>query len=139
MIDIITSYVYNGSVIGDFSYVEWLPFYDYGYYLFGICVVYFILKFLKQSFMSTCLYILFESSLLVLPVLYVLTRFYTPTPSDIYQWWVIIQFIIYFIIALIRSIIRIGEFQTKEEYVNHIKEKHPDIHDKYFGEKEDEH
>ena len=60
MIDLITSYVFNGSITGFTGYAKWLPFYDYGYYILGLLFISFTFgivgyKFLHNVFKYFCI------------------------------------------------------------------------------------
>lgn len=139
MIELITSSVYNGSITSMSNYFEWLPFYGYGWYLSGLLMITLFVNFIRNRFLTRAFMFLFISAIISLPILYVLNIIYQPTPNNIYQWWVIIQFVCFAVIGFINTVLIIGEYDSKEEYMNHVKEEHPDIWNRYFGDKEDEH
>jgi len=103
MIDLITSYVFNGSTFGFNTYMNWLPFYDYGYYVIALFTISLICSTFGYKFFSIVFKYLFIASLISLPILWFLYNLFLPTPDTIYMWWVGIQFIIYVIIAFINS------------------------------------
>jgi len=137
MIDIITSYVFNGSITGD-NYIKWLPFYDYGYYVLGLLILSFAFNVIRNRFLSNVFSYLYIASLLSLPILYVLYRYFIPTPNTIYIWWIFIQFLIHVILAFIFSMTTFSEFETKKDYMKHIKKEHLDIWEKYHKDDEKE-
>ena len=137
MIDLITSYVFNGSITGFDTYMAWLPFYDYGYYVIALFTISLICSQFGNRFFKNVFNYLLIASILSLPVLYALYYLFYPTPDTIYMWWIGIQFIIYVTVAFINSMFRFSEFETKEEYFNHIKKEHPDIYEKYHKDNEE--
>lgn len=141
MIELIYSFVYNGTIIGNELYTKWLPFYNYGIYIIGLILI----SFLSVVFMIKSLFMLSLSILVASLFSNVITYLITKlipynNPSDVFNYWTIGTIV--FLLLILRGFDKVEfnskthNYRTKEEYFEHIKETHPDIWKEYM-EKED--
>lgn len=94
MIEIIYSFVCNGTVIGNYGYMGWLPFYDYGLYLIGLCLMFVVSAYFRSWNMARGFYSLFIGSVLSLIPIYIIWLLTDSSPSNILLMWIVITIMI---------------------------------------------
>lgn len=95
MIDLIYSFVCNGTVIGNYGYMEGLPFYNYGLYLMSIGIMFVVSAYFRSWNMAKIVYSLFIASILSLLPVYFSLLIIEHSPLSILGTWIIITTIIY--------------------------------------------